>query len=75
MAGSGGGEAICMARTEEGFRKGGRSLRGVYLGSTVFAGGTGFDATEISDGSEEMKLVVVIPEARRDDDRIDGREV
>lgn len=65
-----------MARTDEGFRNGGRSFRGVYLKSAPpLAGWTGFEDMESSDGREEMKLVVVSAEARRDEERIDGRDV
>lgn len=53
MAGNGNGEDICMARTEDGFRNGGRSLCGVYLGSRLLVGGAGLEFTEISDGSDE----------------------
>jgi len=38
---------------------------------------TGFEATEISDGREETKLVVVTAEMRRDCDaeKLEGRDV
>jgi hypothetical protein len=44
----------------------------------LFAGCTGFEETEISDGSDEMKLVEVTPEMRRDSERaevLEGRDV
>lgn len=62
-----------MARTEEGLRNGGRSLRGEYRDSSASAGGTGFEATDISDGSDETKLFAVMVESRREEERIDGR--
>lgn len=66
-----------MARTEDGLRNGSRSFRGVYRVSTPLPGTAGLEDIEISDGSDEMKLVVVTPEARRDCEveRIGGREV
>lgn len=43
----------------------------------TFAGAAGFEDTDISDGSDETKLVVVMPETRREvaADRADGRDV
>lgn len=77
MVGNGGGEDICMARTEDGFRNGGRSLLGVYRESRLeLVGGTGLeDSTEISEGREEIKLVEVTPDVRRDDCEMEGRDV
>lgn len=75
---NGGGEDICIARTDEGLRKGGLSLRGVNVESNaLFAGTMGLEAMEISDGSSETKLVVVTPETRRDCvlESMDGRDV
>jgi hypothetical protein len=64
-----------MARTDEGLRNGGRSLRGEYRDSRALAGVTGLEATEISDGSDETKLFSVIVESRRDDESIGVRDV
>lgn len=69
------GDAICIARTDAGLRNGGRSLRGEYRESRALAGGTGLEATEISDGSDETKLLSVIVESRRAGEGIDGRDV
>ena len=55
-----------MARTEAGLRNGGLSLRGEYRESRLLAGKMGFEATDISDGSDETKLFVVMPDVRRD---------
>jgi hypothetical protein len=73
----GGGEDICIARTEDGLRKGGRSFRGVYRESITFAGAAGLMETDISDGSDETKLLAVTPETRREvaADMADGRAV
>jgi hypothetical protein len=55
--GRSGGEDICMARTDSGFRKRGRSLRGVYRVSTVSrAGEPGLEVMEASEGMAETTL-------------------
>jgi hypothetical protein len=55
--GRSGGEDICMARTDSGFRKRGRSLRGLYLVSALSMGGAaGWDEMELSDGMAETML-------------------
>lgn len=54
--GRSGGEDICMARTDSGFRKRGRSFRGVCLVSLPSSKGCiGLDI-EASDGMAETKL-------------------
>lgn len=64
-----------MARTEDGLRNGGRSLRGEYRESRALAGATGLEATENSEGSDETKLFSVMVESRRVDESIDVRDV
>ena len=54
--GSSGGEDICMARTDSGLRKRGRSLRGVYRSEASEAGAMGFEAIEDSEGMAETTL-------------------
>ena len=57
VAGSGGGEAICIALTDSGLRNRGRSLRGVYRASADWlACPFGFDDMEDSEGIAEIKL-------------------
>ena len=58
-----------MARTLEGLRKAGRSLRGVYRAS-----GLGFDASEISEGMADTTLTSVIVDTLLEA-WLDGREV
>lgn len=53
-ASRGGGEDICMARTESELRKRGRSLRARAPAS--FAGKMGFEDIEVSEGIAETKL-------------------
>ena len=75
MVGSKGGEDICMARTDSGFRKRGRSFRGVYRVSSVsLACGMGLVAIELSDGMAETRLYCVTPDERRGCE-LDLREV
>jgi hypothetical protein len=55
--GSNGGDDICMARTDSGLRKRGRSLRGVYLASAVSdPGAIGFEDMELSEGMADTTL-------------------
>lgn len=55
--GNSGGDDICMARTDSGFRKRGRSFRGVYLGSDVSeAGAMGLDEMDDSEGMADTTL-------------------
>jgi hypothetical protein len=68
--GSSGGEDICMARTDSGFRNRGRSFRGVYPDSMV--GETGLEIDEASEGIAETKLYT--PDERRGC-RFDFRDV
>lgn len=56
-AGSGGGEDICIARTDSGFRNRGRSLRGVYRASLAWLEcAFVFEDMEDSVGMAEIKL-------------------
>jgi hypothetical protein len=55
--GSSGGEDICMARTDSGFRKRGRSFRGVYrVSSESIPGETGLEVIDASEGIAETTL-------------------